>query len=414
MKITQIETVRVKEFPQVIWVQVHTDSGIVGLGETYYAASTVEAAVHDHFGPLLIGKDAGAVEGHWQTMFRWSDHAGYGGAELRAISALDTALWDIKGQAAGLPVYELLGGAVRRKIRVYNTCGVYGDITDGHDIYRDAGEVARSLLGEGIVGMKMSTTDYVARESDGQFLSPVDLEWALQPLRQIRDAVGADMSVANDGHAKWNLPNAIRIVQAMEPYDLMWHEELLSPANEEAHRRLQQATRTSVCAAERLMTRYQHRRFIESGAARIVMPDLVWTGGISETHKIAVLASAHQLPIAPHDCTGPVNMFACAHICMSAPNAMIMEFSRAEHRGWYGTFISPNVEVRDGHLHAPQAPGIGAVLRPEVRDRADATVRVSDEPGEFWLTSRRRYTYPPRDIQAMLDARHDQGAHEDA
>ena len=405
MKITQIETVRVGEFPRIIWVHIHTDSGLVGLGETYYAASTVEAAVHDHFGPLLIGRDPAEIEAHWQTMFRWSDHAGYGGAEMRAISALDTALWDIKGQAAGLPVYELLGGAVRRRIRVYNTCGVHGDITDGHDIYRDAADVAKSLLDEGVTAMKMSTTDYIARESDGQFLRAEDLDWALTPLRQIRDGVGLEMSIANDGHAKWNLPNAIRIVQAMEPFDLMWHEELLSPVNEEAHLRLQESTRTAVCAAERLMTRYQHRRFIENGAARIVMPDLVWTGGISETHKIAILASAHQVPFAPHDCTGPVNQFACAHVCMSASNATIMEFSRAEHRGWYGDFVTPNIDIRDGYMHAPEAPGIGTRLRPEIRDRPDATVRVSDEPGEFWLTSRARYTYPPRDVQEMLDSR---------
>lgn len=404
MKIVSIETIRVREFPDLIWVQIHTDGGVTGLGETWYAASTVQAAVHDHFGPLLIGRDPVEIEAHWQTMFRLSDHAGFGGAELRAISALDMALWDIKGKIAKLPVYELLGGAVRHKIRVYNTCGVYGEIDDGWAIYRDASEVAKSLLDEGITGMKMSPTDYLARATDGQSVSEIALEWALKPLREIRDTVGLEMSIANDAHAKWNLPSAIRIARAMEPYDLMWHEELLSPFNEEAHRRLQESTRTPVCAAERLMSRYQFRRFIESGAARIIMPDLVWTGGISETYKIAVQASAHQVPVAPHDCTGPVNMFACAHICMSAPNAMVMEYNRAMHRGWYGKFLRANSDVRDGYLHAPTDPGLGCELRPEVRERSDATVVVSDEPREAWLTSRRRYTYPPPEIQTMIDA----------
>ena len=406
MKITQIETIRVGEFPDLIWVQVHTDArDITGLGETWYAASGVQALVHDHFGPLLIGRDPEDVEAHWTEMFKLSDHAGFGGAELRAISALDMALWDIKGQAAKLPVYELLGGPVRNKVRVYNTCGVYGEIGDGYNIYRDAGQVAKDLLDEGITAMKMSPTDFIALESSGQILDPVELDWALGPLRSIREAVGMDMQVATDAHAKWNLPNAIRIVQAMEPYEIMWHEELLSPFNELAHLRLQEATRTPICVAERMMTRYQFRRFIENGAARIVMPDLVWTGGISETFKVAILASAHQVPIAPHDCTGPVNMFACAQICMASPNVMIMESNRAMHRGWYGRFVTPNIEIGDGFLYAPEAPGIGTKLRPEVRDRPDAIVAVSDAPKEPWLTSRRRYTFPPPDIQADIEAR---------
>jgi L-alanine-DL-glutamate epimerase-like enolase superfamily enzyme len=404
MKITQIETIRVGQFPDLLFVQVHTDGGFVGLGETWYAASTVEAAIHDHFGPLLIGRDPFEIEAHWQTMFKLSDHAGYGGAELRAISAVDIALWDIKGQALKMPIFEVIGGGTRHRIRVYNTLGVYGDITDGHDVWRNPVDVAKSLLDEGIGGMKFSPTDFIARESDGNLLFKKQLDRALQPLREIRDALGMDIQIANDGHAKWNLATAIRIVQEMEPLKPMWHEELISPLNEQAHLRLQESTRTPVAVAERLMTRYQHRRFIESGAARIVMPDLTWTGGISEVMKIAILASGHQLPIAPHDCVGPVNMLACAHICMATPNVMIMEYNRAMHRGWYGDFIEPNFVVEDGFLMAPTEPGLGAKLQSSVRDRTDATVRVSNERREPWLTSRERYTYPPKEIQEEFES----------
>ncbi len=399
MKITQIETIRVSQFPDLIFVQIHTDGGIVGLGETWYAASTVEAAIHDHFGPLLIGRDAEDIEAHWQTMFRVSDHAGYGGAELRAISALDVALWDIKGQQLKLPVFELIGGGTRHRIKVYNTLGVYGDITDSYDVWRTPVTVAKSLLDEGIGAMKFSPTDFIARQSDGNLLFKKDLDRALRPVREIRDALGMEMQIANDGHAKWNLATAIKIVQEMEPLQPMWHEELISPLNEDAHLRLQRSTKTPIAVAERLMTRYQHRRFIESGAARIVMPDLTWTGGISEVKKIAILASGHQLPIAPHDCVGPVNMLACAQICMAVPNVMIMEYNRAMHRGWYGDFLHPNFVVKDGFLMAPTEPGIGARLKDGVRERSDATVRVSSEAREPWLFSRERYTYPPKDLQ---------------
>jgi L-alanine-DL-glutamate epimerase-like enolase superfamily enzyme len=247
--------------------------------------------------------------------------------------------------------------------------------------------------------MKMSPTDFIARESDGQLLFQDDLDWALRPIREIREKLGMEIDIANDGHAKWNLPNAIRIVREMEPLRPMWHEELISPLNEEAHRRLQAVTSTPIAAAERLMTRYQHRRFIESSSARISMPDLTWTGGISEVKKIAVLASAHQKPIAPHDCVGPVNMMACAHIAMATPNVMIMEYNRAMHLGWYRDFIEPDFVIDGGFLMAPTEPGLGTRLRPSVKDRPDATVRVSSGKSESWLTSVDRYTYPPKSIQ---------------
>ena len=399
MIISRIETIRVGQFPELIFVQLHTDTGLIGLGETWYAASTVESAVHDHFGPLLIGRDPAEIERHWQTMFRLSDHAGYGGAEMRAISAIDVALWDIKGQALQMPIFEIIGGGTRHKIRVYNTLGVYGDITDGYDVWTDPVGVAKRLLDEGITGMKMSPTDFIARESDGQLLFKDDLDWALRPLREIRDKLGMEIEVANDAHGKWNLPNAIKIVREMEPLRPMWHEELISPLNEEAHARLQSATSTPIAAAERLMTRYQHRRFIESSAARITMPDLTWTGGISEVKKIAILASVHQMPIAPHDCVGPVNMFACAHIAMATPNVMIMEYNRAMHLGWYRDFIEPDFVIEDGFLMAPTEPGLGTRLKASVKDRKDVTVRISDEPAESWLMSRHRYTYPPTEMQ---------------
>ena len=400
MIISQIETIRVAQFPDLIFVQVHTDTGLTGLGETWYAAATVESAIHDHFGPLLVGRDPFEIERHWQTMFRLSDHAGYGGAELRAISAIDVALWDIKGQSLNMPIFEIIGGGTRNRIKVYNTLGVYGEIDEAHKVWSDPVEVAKNLLDQGITGMKMSPTDFIARESDGQLLFQDDLDWALRPIREIREKLGMEIDIANDAHGKWNLPNAMRIVRELESMRLMWHEELISPLNEEAHQRLQAVTSTPIAAAERLMTRYQHRRFIESSAARISMPDLTWTGGISEVKKIAVIASAHQKPIAPHDCVGPVNMMACAHIAMATPNVMIMEYNRAMHLGWYRDFIEPDFVIDGGFLMAPTEPGLGTRLKSSVKARPDATVRVSSGKSESWLTSVDRYTYPPKELQS--------------
>ena len=369
MKIKHIETVRVSDPADVIWVRIHTDAGLIGLGETWYASKTVESAVHDHFAPLIVERDPFAIERHWLNMFRLSDHAGYGGAELRAISAIDMALWDIKGQAAGVPVYELLGGAVRKKIRVYATGAPFVG----------AGDLARELIDDGMIAMKMGPTISVATPSEGQYLSSKDLDLALQPFRDVRDAVGDGIKIANDGHGKWALPVAIQIAKAMEPLDIMWQEDLMPLLNPDALRQLQDATSTPVCISERLLTRWQLREFIENGSAQIVMPDLIWTGGISETHRIAVMASAHQVPVAPHDATGPVNIFACAHICMNSPNAMIMEHVRPYLYGWYGDFVDPLPPIEHGWLSAPQNPGIGTRLRPEVLERSDCETRVTDE-----------------------------------
>ena len=242
-----------------------------------------------------------------------------------------------------------------------------------------AGELARELIDDGMIAMKMGPTISVATPSEGQYLSSKDLDRVLKPFRDVRDAVGDDIKIANDGHGKWALPVAIQIAKAMEPLDIMWQEDLMPLLNPDALRQLQDATSTPVCISERLLTRWQLREFIENGSAQIVMPDLIWTGGISETNRIAVMASAHQVPVAPHDATGPVNIFACAHICMNSPNAMIMEHVRPYLYGWYGEFVDPLPPIEHGWLSAPQNPGIGTRLRPEVFERPDCETRVTDE-----------------------------------
>jgi galactonate dehydratase len=377
MKITRIETIRVEELSRVVWVRIHTDEGQVGLGETWYGARAVEAAVHELFAPLLVGRDPMQIESHWYNMFRLADHWGYGGAETRAISAIDIALWDIAGQALGRPIYELLGGACRDRIRIYNTGG-------GPDYQTNPVPYVKELLDMGISHMKVGAFPH-AHEGDGYYLSNEELERIVSPIRMISDAVGDAMKIAIDGHGFWSLHNAAIIARALEPYPILWLEEMLSPRNVDSHLKLGQETRIPICLAERFVTRYQFREYIERGAVEIVMPDLIWTGGISETKKIAILAETHQLPVCPHDCTGPVNVFACAHICINAPNAMLQETTRPFYEGWYGKYVTPNLNIKDGFLLAPEGPGLGTKLRPEVLERPDASVQVSDQVRAHYL-----------------------------
>jgi galactonate dehydratase len=396
MKITRIDTLRLGEFPNLIWVQIHTDTGLVGLGETFYIPGAVAAVIHDVAAPVLLGEDPLDIERHWHALFHITNYYGYAGAELRAISALDIALWDLAGKAMGQPVYNLLGGRVRERIRTYNTCASYGAMDDYHGFLQHAGELAEDLLREGITAMKIWPFDeyagadrvaggdtrrsrHVPRDyyTVGQHITPDQLKLGLAPIQQIRQAVGDRMEIALELHARWNLPAAIRIAKAVEPYDLLWFEEAMTPDPVDDLARLVQETRVPICVSERLFSRYAFRQVLERKAAHIVMPDIIWTGGISESKKIANMAEAYHLPIAPHDCTGPVNVFACLHLCASCPNTMIMESVRAFYRGYYDEIVEPNIVVRDGYIEFPTSPGVGTQLRPQVFQRSDALVQVS-------------------------------------
>ncbi len=383
MKITKIETVRVGEFFHVLWVRVHTDAGHVGLGETWYLPRAVSAVIHDVYAPHLVGRDPLERERLWDVMYRIAEGFGYAGAEFRALSAIDIALWDIAGQVMEQPIYELLGGRCRDRIPIYNTIGSYGPYQDDEWEMRDPVGLAQSLLDEGITVMKAYYASHIPRDAGGNLVSTRDIKEALRPLALIRKELGDQIDIAHDGAGNWSLPSAVKICQAMDEYDIFWQEEMIRPVNVETHLRLSEATRAPICAAERLISKYQFRDYIERGAAEIVMPDLIWTGGITETKKIATLAETYQTPIAPHDWTGPVNVFACAHISLAVPNLMLQETNRAYYKGWYDKFIEPNVVIRDGFLEPPEGPGLGTRLKAEVLERPDATIEVSDEAYEF-------------------------------
>ncbi|MGB6455795.1 MAG: mandelate racemase/muconate lactonizing enzyme family protein [Streptosporangiaceae bacterium] len=351
----------------LLWVRVHTSEGHIGLGETYYGPATVEAAVHEQFAPILIGRDPSQIDRHWYNMFRISDHFGYGGAETRAISAIDTALWDIAGQTLERPIYELLGGACRDRIRAYDTGG--GD---------DPVAYATESSARGITAMKLGVFPF-KHLGDGYDITPGQVDKLITPVRLVAEALGDRMQIAVDGHGFWSVHAAGLIAKALEGYPILWLEEIASPRNVDAQLKFRQRTTLPICLAERFVTRYQFREFIERGAMDIAMPDLVWTGGISETRKVSSYAETYQMPVCPHDCTGPVNAFACAHICMNAPNAMLMETSRAFYDEWYPSLVTTNISVVDGCLLAPAGPGLGTQLRPEVLARPDAVIRESYE-----------------------------------
>tara|TARA_B100000427_G_scaffold329536_1_gene346169 strand:- start:1796 stop:3031 length:1236 start_codon:yes stop_codon:yes gene_type:complete len=380
MKIKSIETIQVKEFPLIIWVQINTDNGFTGLGETYFAPNAVSEIIHNVLSPLLINKNPLDIEDHWRNMFEMTNAFGYAGAEARAISAIDIALWDISGQVAEQPIYNLLGGKCREKIRTYNTAGQYGNNTDSIDAIINPVKLANSLMDEGINTMKWAYTDHFADQTRGNYISDEDLNLLIQPIKKIRKEIGYNFEIANDGHGRWNLSSAIKIGKALDQYNIFWQEELIKPVNIENHIKLADEIESPVCVSERLISKYQFRDYLKKGAIEIVMPDLIWTGGITETKKISTLAETEQLPVAPHDMTGPVNIFACAHISMNIPNALIMETCRAFYNknGWYNKIIDRNIEVNDGYLLAPNGIGLGTSLKKEIFQRDDLIYKITD------------------------------------
>jgi len=210
-------------------------------------------------------------------------------------------------------------------------------------------------------------------------LSDRDLARGLKIVEDIRSAV-PEMKIAIEGHARWSLPSAIRIARALEPFDILWLEEIMPPDNVEAYVRLKSETSVPICQSERLLSKYAFRPFIEQHAADIIMPDLSWCGGLTEGRKIAAMADTYYLPVTCHDTIGPVALIAASHLMHHIPNALIMETVRGYLDGWYQDVITGGVEVTDGVLTLSGAPGLGTALRPDLRERPGVRIEVSDNP----------------------------------
>jgi L-alanine-DL-glutamate epimerase-like enolase superfamily enzyme len=297
---------------------------------------------------------------------------------------VDIALWDLLGKATGLPVYVLLGGACRDRIPTYNTCAGWDEYDDHRLFHSDPGRLARSLLAMGIRGMKIWPFDDQALPSLGQMITPRQLEYGVSRLRAIREAVGDDIEIALEGHCLWNLPSAIRIARAVEPYRPLWLEELMPPDTPQATRALREATPTPLVTSERLITRFGFRPVLEQGAADIVMFDIDWAGGLTEAKKIAALAATYQLPVAPHNPGGPVSNLIAAHFSASVYNLFLMESVRAWYLTWFGDVLTYNHVPSDGAFPLPPGPGLGTDLRAEFLTRPDLVRDVSSEvPGEL-------------------------------
>ncbi|MEM9063427.1 MAG: mandelate racemase/muconate lactonizing enzyme family protein [Pseudomonadota bacterium] len=397
MIIKAIETLRLAEFPNLLWVIIEDADGQRGTGESFFSAPATDAYIHDTAAQMLLGQDARNREAIQKILHPYVGYNG-AGAEVRGNSAIDMALWDLWGRHLDQPIWRLLGGRARDRIRTYNTCAGYryvrggvgqktdnwglgdaeGPYEDLDGFLNDAGKVAESLLSQGITGMKIWPFDYAATESHGAAITPVQLAEAVEPFRKIREAVGDQMQIMAEMHLLWQPHAMAEIARALEPFDIYWIEDPMPATAFSSWADLRRQVRPKIAGSETMASRAAFRAMMEAQAVDVVIMDLGWCGGLTEAKAIATMAEAFHLPIAPHDCTGPLAWAACTNLTINAPNALVQESVRAFYTGWYNELATGLPEMEDGYLHLPEGSGMIAELKPEVFERSDAVRRRTE------------------------------------
>lgn len=338
IKITKLETFKVK--PRFLFLKVHTDQGLVGLGEpiTEGRADTCATAVQE-IAPYLVGKDPRRVMHHWQAIYR---HAFYRGGPIltSALSGIEQALWDIKGKALGVPIYELLGGPTRERIRVY--------------AHARTPERIKAAKTEGYTAFKTGVKN--ATQS-GIVATPKFIDEATEAFAELREAVGKDADIGIDFHGALSPQNAALLIRRLEPYQPFFVEEPVNCQNVDVMAELAGATHIPIATGERIFTKWGFREILEKGAASILQPDLCHAGGIFEGRLIAGMAEAYYAAIAPHNPLGPISLAAGLQLAASIPNFLCQEQVTLGEG-----YLKTPFRVENGHVALPAAPGLGIEL----------------------------------------------------
>ena len=379
MKITDISAF-VTRPPQAlsnyVFVKVSTDEGITGWGESSIGASSV-AAVVEEFGAAIVGKDPFRIEEHWQDMYHLFHNVRGGALQMAAISGIEIALWDIKGKALNVPVYELLGGAMREKLWTYGRF-------DGVDP-ADAVRTAMSYIERGYTALKGDPFGH-----QGIFTSPESERDAIAKVEAVRGAVGDDVELLVEVHGRLTPAEAIRIGERLEPYRPFFYEEPVPPQNVDAMVRVAQAINIPLATGERIYTKWGFKDLIEKQAVSVVQPDVCHAGGISELKKIAAMAETYYVGFAPHNPYGPINTMAAIHVDACTPNFLIQE---GGHGDWYDSILTePFKGQTDGYFDLPTAPGLGIELDEDAlkKNPGVATSAAGGYRSRFTMPSRQQ------------------------
>lgn len=356
MKITAIETYLVR--PRWCFVEIQTDAGITGWGEPVLEghAATVQACVQE-MSSYLIGANPLQIEDIWNTLYRAGFYRG-GGILMSAIAGIDQALWDIKGKALNAPVYELMGGACRTKIRVYSWIG--GDRPS------NVGAAAKEKMDAGFTAIKMNATDEL------QYIDSYDkVDAVLERVAAIREACGKYFGIAIDFHGRVHKPMAKVLAKKLEEFDPMFIEEPVLCEQMEYFPEIAAACNIPIATGERLYSKYDFKRLLQIGGVDIIQPDLSHAGGITEVKKIASMAEAYDVALAPHCPLGPIALAACLQVDATCHNAVIQEQSMGIHYNVGKSVLDyihnkEDFAFKDGYVDMPKLPGLGVVVNKEL------------------------------------------------
>jgi galactonate dehydratase len=381
VKITDIRTAEVRGHGYSTYVRVYTDEGLFGNGECIHGGEGCAALVHG-LKRHLLDEDPLNVDALWEKMRRARLFDGaMAGAMVTAITGIEIALWDLAGKALGVPVYQLLGGKFRDRIRLYCDCGRGApmprpprgrlmDMTAVRDYAPEAyARRAQEMLARGFTALKFDVDerDTVWRSDPWNWhASPGEVAWMVERIAAVRTAIGPQADLAIDMHGRYDLPSAIAVARAMAPFDLVWLEEPVPPENVAAMREVKRCSPVPICAGENLYLRWGFRDLLEQQAVDVIMPDIPKCGGLSECRKIANMAEIYYVPFAPHNVCGPLGTLASAHICATVPNFLLLEWHWCDYEGWDELTLQDAPLLQDGHLVLPQRPGLGV----EVNDEA--------------------------------------------
>ncbi|MCC6167982.1 MAG: mandelate racemase/muconate lactonizing enzyme family protein [Caldilineaceae bacterium] len=385
MKITSIKTAATRGHGMHLWVKVETDAGVTGIGECVHGG--VQAiAIINQIAPRFVGRDPFAIDALFEEFRRaYVFDGGFAGALITALTGIEIALWDLKGKALNTPVYELLGGKFRDKIRVYADCQVEPGMN-----FDEIKAVVDNVLERGFTALKIDLDIHaygdkrnveLANFSKDKFNHSA-FQWEHERMVKLAEmvttAAGRDVAVACDVHTRLDVPSAIRLARDLEQFHLMWLEEPVPAENIDAMKTVTASSSTPICSGENLYLRHGFRELIEKQAVNVIMPDIPKCGGLSECRKIANLAELYYIPFAPHNVSSPIGTLASAHVCATVPNFMVLEFHWL-HRDYWTTIIQEKEDIiKDGYIHMTDRPGIGVEL--------DETVGQQYQyPGTTWF-----------------------------
>jgi galactonate dehydratase len=382
LKITEIRTAEVRVHGYQVHVRIYTDQGVVGQGESTDAAQGNVPLIRS-FSRLLIGQDPLNIEAAYERIRTSGIFAGaQAGQYVTALTGVETALWDVAGKALGLPVYQLLGGKVRERVRVYCDSGSR-EMVPG-----DEGSKARikQIQEMGFTATKIDIDDAAdpARfDRVNWTASNGEIDHMLAKIAFTRESYPKTIDLAVDMHGRYDATTGKRVAKEVEPFKLLWLEEPVPAENIDAMRDIRASTSTPICCGENIYMRHGFREILEKRAADIIMPDFQKTGGLLESRKIADMAHAYYIPVAPHAVTSPVGMMATAQVCAAIPNFLVQEWHWIDSLPLWRNWVKEGEIIQKGFITVPERPGIGVEMN-------DDAARKAQVPGTPWFQPEQR------------------------